>query len=332
MFLQKLKSWLPEGKTLLKARKERRRLPKARVAGKKTRLFIWICIGLMGFSGTFAYLKAMRIDGEVIRQERYIQELNGKQQTDPNLLSPRLTVFLDRFVPLYINIPAEQAGQEKRSKELTKYYAQGLKDAVEATAGYRELKEKRLWDVIQNDGRSIVQYKVTYLNVSKAGEGEETAAEEKKEEVSVLLNIPVRASSSGYAVVEKVYMTAIPTLHTSEFAAVKSEWENKEQVKADVKTDVERWLQEEFFQKYASSSSKDMAYMMDTPEGLDGLKEFKEVKARVYDSEGKWLVQAEVVFKEKTVGIETTEHVTLLLDKKEDKYHVDKFTHTLGGL
>lgn len=127
-------------------------------------------------------------------------------------------------------------------------------------------------------------------------------------------------------------MTAIPTLHTSEFAAVKSEWENKEQVKADVKTDVERWLQEEFFQKYASSSSKDMAYMMDTPEGLDGLKEFKEVKARVYDSEGKWLVQAEVVFKEKTVGIETTEHVTLLLDKKEDKYHVEKFTHTLGGL
>ncbi|MEV2910998.1 conjugal transfer protein, partial [Paenibacillus larvae] len=234
-------------------------------------------------------------------------------------------------VPLYINIPAEQAGQEKRSKELTKYYAQGLKDAVEATAGYRELKEKRFWDVIQNDGRSIVQYKVTYLNVSKTGEGEETAAEEKKEEVSALLNIPVQASSSGYAVVEQVYMTAIPTLHTSEFAAVKSEWENKEQVKADVKTDVERWLQE-FFKKYASSSSKDMAYMMDTPEGLDGLKEFKEVKARVYDTEGKWLVQAEVVFKEKTVNIETTEHVTLLLDKKESKYHVEKFKHTLGGL
>ncbi|MCY9500077.1 conjugal transfer protein [Paenibacillus larvae] len=331
MFLQKLKRWLPEGKTLLKAKKERRRLPKARVAGKKTRLFIWICIGLMGFSGTFAYLKAMRIDGEVIRQEKYIQELNGKQQTDPNLLSPRLTVFLDRFVPLYINIPAEQAGQEKRSKELTKYYAQGLKDTVEATAGYRELKEKRFWDVIQNDGRSIVQYKVTYLNVSKAGEGEETAAEEKKEEVSALLNIPVQASSSGYAVVEQVYMTAIPTLHTSEFAAVKSEWENKEQVKAEVKNDVERWLQE-FFRKYASSSSQDMAYMMDVPEGLDGLKEFKEVKARVYDSEGKWFVQAEVVFKETTVDILDTEHFTLLLEKKEDKYHVKKMKHTLGGL
>ncbi|MDA5417380.1 conjugal transfer protein, partial [Staphylococcus aureus] len=89
---------------------------------------------------------------------------------------------------------------------------------------------------------------------------------------------------------------------------------------------------EDFFNKYASSKSDDMAYLMDNPEGLEGTREVSQIREiRLYPKGDDYVAKVEILMKDKDSPLENLEHYTLDITKKDGKYYVKNMTNSIGG-
>lgn len=74
---------------------------------------------------------------------------------------------------------------------------------------------------------------------------------------------------------------------------------------------------EDFFNKYSSSKSDDMAYLMDNPEGLEGTREVSQIREiRLYPKGDDYVAKVEILMKDKDSPLENLEHYTLDITKK----------------
>lgn len=89
---------------------------------------------------------------------------------------------------------------------------------------------------------------------------------------------------------------------------------------------------EDFFNKYSSSKSDDMAYLMDNPEGLEGTREVSQIREiRLYPKGDDYVAKVEILMKDKDSPLENLEHYTLDITKKDGKYGHMVILFVVGG-
>ncbi|ALN77506.1 conjugal transfer protein [Staphylococcus agnetis] len=257
--------------------------------------------------------------------------------------SPSLKLYADDFIDKYINIPKDTEALETREKDLMKYFASDYKKPEEKTTDTeRKLNSKAFYNIKRSHKQTVIQYIVNYdinitekknVKVKKKGgkKGEtESKTEEKSRKVTqnVLINVPIKSENNKYVVVEYPYFTPIPDTHLNKVKMVEDEFKDK---KREDNPKLNAFVKD-FFDKYASSKSEDMAYLMKEPSGLEGQREVSEIReTRLYPRGDHYIVKAEVMMKDKDSPLENLEHYTLEVVKKDGKFYVNQLKNTIGG-
>ncbi|HEI1312999.1 TPA: conjugal transfer protein, partial [Staphylococcus aureus] len=241
-------------------------------------------------------------------QKKYEDNANTVQY------SPKLKLYADKFIDTYMNISKDSKELESREKELLKYFPSDYKKPEEKTSDTeRKLNSKEFYNIKRKD-------KDEY----------ETKTEEKQRKVNqnILINIPIKSENNKYVVVEYPYFTPIPDSQLNKAKMVEDNLkDNKREDNPKAKAFIE-----DFFNKYSSSKSDDMAYLMDNPEGLEGTREVSQIREiRLYPKGDDYVAKVEILMKDKDSPLENLEHYTLDITKKDGKYYVKNMTNSIGG-
>ncbi|WP_195958032.1 conjugal transfer protein [Enterococcus gallinarum] len=300
---------------------------------------------LVLFSGVGAYMKAGAVGTHVSSVEKSVNLLkNNVEESNREKISftPELESFMDRFVQEYMNIPDNDDAFQARSKSLMEnFYAEGLVENEVSFSAKRSLKDATLISLKLVDGVAVASYKVTYEierpvtkkveEKQKDKKGKETitmkeVTEQQKIDASEVVNIPFVSKVGTFCVVAYPYFTE-PVTTKANANALTYDMEKRKGVDQETEQAVQTFVSE-FLTKYCESSSSDMAYMMDSPEGLNNHFTLDKVESKVYQADDGIEVKADVALKDKDTAILQKEQLTLHLVKKSDKYYVKKLSHT----
>ncbi|MGD1370125.1 conjugal transfer protein, partial [Enterococcus faecium] len=163
------------------------------------------------------------------------------------------------------------------------FYADGLAEDEVSFSAQRSLKEATLVSLKNVDGVSVASYQVNYEietpvtkkieEKHKDSKGKETTTtkevtDTKKVEATQVLNIPFSTKNHAFCVVAYPYFTE-PVTTKAKVKSITYDMEKLKAVDDETDKDAQKFVSE-FLTKYCESSSADMAYMMDSPEGLNG--------------------------------------------------------------
>lgn len=296
-------------------------------------------------SGVVAFIKASAVSTHVSQVENSVLDLKKELNNEKgNMISftPEIKAFMDRFITEYINIPNDDEAFKKRSATLTKeYYADGLSENETSFTAKRTLKDETFIALKNVDNVPVASYQVTYeietpttkkvQEKHKNSKGKETTITKEvtdKEIVSStqVINIPFTSKNDSFCVTAYPYFTE-PLVTKAKEGSLSYDEKDLDSVDSDTENKVQSFVTE-FLTKYCESSSSDMAYMMDNPEGLNGNFTLDEVKTKAYKDGDRVKVKADVSLKDKNTSIIQKEQLTLDLTKKSDKFYVKKLSHT----
>jgi ABC-type antimicrobial peptide transport system permease subunit len=269
--------------------------------------------------------------------------------------SPAGETYASKFIETYINIPSDEKQREERAKTLQSFLAEGLMvgelENLSEFQGNRVLKSASLYDVknVNEDAASYV-YAIEYelfkvvekkeqVEVKKTNEEgkEETVKEEKvvmqDESLGVkeqMIVIRLGTDGNSFNVIEQPYYQALPS--ETRIAAVQDQ---TDQAKKNVQVEDElKQFATQFFTSYTTNTTEEMSYLMENPEILKDLYEYKGLEDFVvYDGEkeGQYIVKTLVLLQEANTGLQTKHPFTLVVSKENNKFYVQEFKHTLGG-
>lgn len=302
------------------------KIPKARkIQTKGMRRVFWGVILFLSVSGVLAFLQTqgLRIKVSSLNKEvSAIQQKSKAAASNSVVLTPEIESFMNRFVALYMAISEDNDTQKLREETLLKeYFAQGIKEDNSIFSGKRTLKAASFVSLKKVSGVSTAIYKVTYVIETK---GEENQSKEVS--ARQLLNVPFQSSKAGSRVISYPYFTALQE-NKEKAKILDYDPSDYDSVDGDTRREVMTYI-EEFLEKYAKSSSKDMRYMMDNPEGLQGSASVDQVTGQVFKKKNHFLVKASVKFKDRGTELLWQENMSFEVVKKSDKYYVQKLDHT----
>ncbi|SCT28661.1 conjugal transfer protein [Staphylococcus caeli] len=326
---------------------ERKKIPKATNRRKTIVIIFYSVLVLLLFVLIASFVGASKAKNESKDALKVVKEIKTKYQDNAETVqyNPKLKLFTDKFIDDFINLSGDDKRVEDRENKLKAYYPTDYKQAEENMDNVeRKLNSKEFYNITKKDKQTIIQYIVDYdLKVSeekevkvkkkkeKGKKQEYETKTEKKERVvnqKMLINLPIKSENNRYVIVEYPYFTSIPSSKLNHGTMIKDNLEDK---KREDNPEVKKFI-EDFFDKYTSSKSEDMAYLMDNPEGLEGKREvskFNEI--RLYPKDSGYIAKIDVRMKDKDAPLENTEHYTLEIVKKDKKYYVKKMTNTFGG-
>lgn len=302
------------------------KIPKVRkIQTKAMRRLFWLGILFLSVSGVFAFLQTqgLRVKVSSLNKEVVtIQQKSKEEASHSVMLTPEIESFMNRFVALYMAVSDDSETQKLRQETLMNdYFAQGIKEDNSFFSGKRTLKAAAFISLKKVVGVSTASYKVTYIIETK-GEDDQ----EKEVTVSQQLNIPFQTSKAGSRVISYPYFSALK--ENKEKAKILDYDPNDfDSVDGHIRREVMTYI-EEFLEKYAKSSSADMRYMMDDPEGLQGSASVEEVTGQVFKGKDCFVVKAAVKFKDKGTELIWQENMSFEVVKKSGKYYVQKLNHT----
>lgn len=315
----------------------------------------FIIIGFWGFVGIvflMSYLSFTRvgflnskINGYQAEAKEKIESLNESGF----ITSPAAEDYAERFIKEYIAIPAESKQREERSERIAAYLAEGLRlddmEDIKGFQGKRVLNDIQLHsfkDVKKNT--ATILYRVDYSSVpivqevvkEKEGKGKKSKTVEKtvfKEKTAVrngvIIAVPIATDGASFNVIEQPYMRQLPQ-ETKLVAVTNDDSESERNYKDEAAL---KEFTAEFLTSLTQNSVKEMGYLMDQPESLEGVYEYQGInKFTLYNgSEGAYEIKAYIDFKEVSSGIVTRQPLTMTVTNDNGKYFVKKIKHTIGG-
>jgi hypothetical protein len=353
-FLNRLKKDADRGRQ--KVMKDERRLKSSRLNGRLvfTIIFWAVMLSVIFFSfqswARTGFLNE-KVNGYQIEAKEEIASLAEKGFSN----SPAGEDYTHRFIETYINVPAEEEERAERENELQAFLAEGLTveelENILTFEGKRVLKNASLYDVrdVSREAANYV-YQVEYelfklietkeqVEVKEVNEdGEEVTVTKKKVNESeksigkkeVLVVVRVGTDGSMFNVIQQPHYQSLPA--KSRLTAIKDETDPAQKNPA-----VEDQLQQfatQFFTSYTTNTVAEMAYLMEKPETLFDLYQYKGLENFiVYDGEkeGQYIVKTLVLFQEADSGLQTKHPFTLIVSKENNKFYVHELKHTLGG-
>lgn len=255
--------------------------------------------------------------------------------------------FLSGFIHEYVNVKNDIDSIDQRKEKLESYMVTDANVSFEdkkmydltGLKGNRILNEYSLYNVKNEKGYSLFQYKVKYTNqypvekevekTVKDGEKERKVKEKVTEmqgaEKQLLLNISVTNKGDAFAVTSVPYFTQIYDLKGK--IASSNKEHTREEYNGSQKDSIEKFLHS-FFEKYASQKKGDMVYMMKKPESLQDSLSFGNVEnVKIFESKKGFEVSCDVEFKEKENQIPVKERFTLELTGNSGQFYVNVLKH-----
>jgi len=348
--------WSNAGRGRKKVLKDDRRLKSARFNGRTVFSFLFwaVLIGMVFFTfqswARTGFLNE-KVNGYQEKASAQIASLNDSGFAN----SPAGEEFGKKFIETFLNIPSDQKERENRSKALQGFLAEGLEvgqlENLSDFKGKRVLKSASLYDVKDvSKGAASYVYRINYelfktvenkeeVDVTKSTpDGKEEVAKEEKvtmKEQSLgtkdqMIVIRLGTDGNSFNVIEQPYYETLPS--NTRLTAIK---DNTDQ--ADKNTQMEDDLKQfatQFFTSYTTNSVEEMAYLMEKPESLKDLFQYKGLEDFVvYDGQkkGQYIVKALILLQEAGTGLQTKHPFTLVVSKQNNKFYVEELKHTIGG-
>jgi hypothetical protein len=269
--------------------------------------------------------------------------------------SPAGEAYASKFIETYVNIPNDEKQREERANTLQSFLAEGLKfgklENLSEFKGKRVLKSASLYDVkdVNEDAASYVFHinyelfnvveKKEQLEVKNTNnEGKEEVVKEEKVTIidkslgkkEQMIVVRLGTDGNSFNIIEQPYYQAL----TSETRLVAVQ-DQTDQAKKNVQVEDElKQFATQFFTSYTTNSIEEMSYLMEKPESLKDLYEYKGLEDFVvYDDEkeGQYILKTLVLLQETNTGLQTKHPFTLVVSKENNKFYVQEFKHTLGG-
>jgi hypothetical protein len=268
--------------------------------------------------------------------------------------SPAGETYASKFIDTYINISNDEKKREERVKTLQGFLAEGLQvgglENLKGFQGKRVLKSASLYDVkdVGEDAASYV-YRIQYelfkvvekkeqVDVKKNNESKKEVVKEEKvttQDESLgtkeqMIVVRLGTDGNSFNVIEQPYYQALPS--ETRITAVQDQIDSS---KKNVKVENEiKQFATQFFTSYTTNSTQEMSYLMENPESLKNLYQYKGLENFVvYDGEkeGQYIVKTLVLLQEGDTGLQTKHPFTLVVSKENNKFYVQALKHTLGG-
>lgn len=327
-----LSRFVKNGKQFDVPEEQRKEIPRYRNMRKIIVVGFYVVLGILALILLISFVRATNAYTSSKQASNKVNYVEKKYEDNAKSVqyNPKLKLYTDKFIDTYMVVPKDAKELSQRQSELAKYFPSDYKQPEEKTDDTeRKLNSKEFYNIKRVNGQTVIQYIVNYdVYVSKKKEVKEkkkgdkkskTKTEEKTRKVNqkLLINIPIKSENNRYVVVEYPYFTPIPDSHLDKEKMVKDNMENE---KREDNPKVKSFIKE-FFDKYTSSKSEDMAYLMDNPQGLEGTREVSELREiRLYPKgDNHYIAKVEVLMKDKDASLENNEHYTLDITKKDGK-------------
>lgn len=333
------------------------RIPKAKKSTKPLRLILWAVLILMVLSAPLTFLRSGNALNYSMDNKQALEEVQAamtSDESDKEVSEEKVELFGDRFVEDYFTISENTSERTSHQERLQQMVATDVElPNVDGFSGSRAVNNTELYDSRIDGNTAILEYRVTYTTTvpkeneddndnednsdddsdgsdDESEDGEET--EKEKTQQDVLLSVPIQANNGKYVVYEQPTMDNVPSM-TGSGEKPKNNLEDESEVEQSKKQHVKQWL-DDFFSNYASESNSDMSYMMEHPEGLNGVQTYggqKETHVYPGDDEGQYIVKTTVLFEEPNTSIQQPVDFTLHLEEDSDQnYYVTKMMKTLS--
>jgi hypothetical protein len=252
--------------------------------------------------------------------------------------SPAGETYANQFIDTYINIPNDEKKREERTESLQDFLAEGLKvgelEDLSEFQGKRVLKSASLYDVknVDEDAASYV-YAIEYEMFNVVEKKEKEKVKKVDESLGVkeqMIVVRLGTDGNSFNVIEQPYYQALPA--DTRITAVQDQTDEANK-NVQVEDEMKQFATQ-FFTSYTSNSIEEMSYLMEKPETLTDLYEYKGLEDFVvYDGQkkGQYLVKTLVLLQEANTGLQTKHPFTLVVGKENNKFYVHEFKHTLGG-
>lgn len=312
-------------KSRVKPKKLKPKVKKHAVNRRVVKIVAFSILGFLIISGPLAVSRTTRISNENRYIKKKYSDLKAeldKAQTGSDGYNPALGRYMNRFVTAYITMTGQTADLKNWQDGLKPYLATNL-DASKLIES-NDLKAQKLTNLaivamyVKNNVK-IAQLKVDY-QIQMDG-GDNWASK------SIYLNVPYAVRNNKFTVVADPFVTQ--ELNTTGHVAKAATRNDKDLPLNDtgVVDDVTNFSNK-FFDKYASSNTDEMSFIMADPVALGGEYTVKDVNvARVTGSKNKPEVSGSVTFTQKDTNVSHTEQFDLKLTKQKGTYFVLDFTH-----
>ncbi|WP_137791927.1 conjugal transfer protein [Bacillus sp. E(2018)] len=317
-------------------RKKERKVPSARMNSKSVVSFLfWMGVVAVLFISTQSYLRTAFLNEKVNGYQNSTQKELERMVDEGFVTSPGGEAYTEEFLKSFINIPLTEEERKKRSEDLDTYLAEGLTlpDIENNTTfkGERKLKSISLHDKRGKGENAYYTYHVSYETLKAPPE---TKKGEKKPIVTpltkeVMITVPVGTDGQNFNVIEQPYFSNVPS--ETRLSAVKnSEDDSKKNLKQE--EELKRFATQ-FFTSYTENTVSEMSYLMERPESLKDLYQYRGVENfKVYDKErNTYLIKTLVLLEDGETGIVMKQPFSILVEKKQDKFYVKKLLHSIGG-
>ncbi|ANC77404.1 hypothetical protein ABE65_011560 [Fictibacillus phosphorivorans] len=317
-------------------RKKERRVPSARMNSRSVVSFLfWMGVLAVLFITTQSYLRTAFLNEKVNGYQDSTEEELEKMVDEGFITSPAGEAYTEEFVRKFIHIPVTEEERKKRSEDLSRYLAEGLTlpDMENNTSfkGERKLQSISLYKKRSKGENAYYTYNVSYETlptppVPKKGEKKIPVTPLTKK---VMITVPVGTDGKNFNVIEQPYFSNAPS--ETRLSAVKNqEDDSKKNLK---KEDELKRFATQFFTSYTENTVSEMSYLMERPESLKDLYQYRGVENfKVYDREkNTYLIKTLVLLEDGETGIVTKQPFTIIVEEKQDKFYVKKLLHSIGG-
>lgn len=331
----------PKKPRFSKVKKVKRPSIKKMESKKFNRLFLIVFLSFLA-SGMIALIRTVVFESRIDRLELY-QEKQTRQESGPGLSKIteypyQLNIFMQTFIAHYIPLSNDSLLMEQRVEKLNEFFSEGISVDREVSTVKRTLISSELADIDHGEDHSTVCYKISYsleIPVEQTRELEssgvvETYVDYQMKEQVAFLTIDFLQADTSFSIISYPYFRDRPLNHF-ETAAVRKKEDASLAVDGERLASIKQFLMI-FFEKYASGSKEELAYLMSDVESMGMGYQLEAIQTvDAYDSEGSIVVYAEVKFKESESGLAHKEVFSIKLTEEENQFKVSALTHNLGG-
>ncbi|KQL56970.1 MULTISPECIES: conjugal transfer protein [Bacillaceae] len=312
---------------------------------KRTATAVWSLLGSIVVLSLLTILLSVNTRSALNETNAHLSS-EANEEESPSISLPAAEQYLSGFIDVFINVENTHETLEERKQTLKNYMAQSatLQDdkhplyQLSDLQGNRILENHSLFNMREKEEETLFQYKVTFTNqVPKEKEVEiepeddddepdtEIVIENEEAKQTLLLNIPVIAEESTFAIAGTPYFSEVYSLNGT--IRIEEEKSHIDPYVGEEQSAVQEFLHS-FFERYAAEPKEELAYMMKEPESLNGALSFEEIQdVKLIEVDNGFKAEVAVMFRGKGTNIPQPAFMELEINRHEGNYYIESMDY-----
>lgn len=313
---------------------------------KRTATAVWSLLGSIVVLSILTILLSINTRSALNETNAHLSDEGNEEETQ-SISLPAAEQYLSGFIDVFINVQNTHEAIEERRQELKGYMIQSeeLQEdkhplyQLSDLQGNRLLESHSLFNVREKEEETLFQYKVTFSNqIPKEKEVEvesddddddepetKVVIENEETKQTLLLNIPLKADGDTFAVAATPYFSEVYSLNGT--IEVEEEKSHIEPYAGEEQPAIQEFLNS-FFERYASETKEELAYMMKEPESLNGAFSFEEMQdVQLIETNEGFKAEVSVLFRGKDTNIPQPAFIELEINRHEGNYYIESMKY-----